>query len=157
MEKNKFSPERVKKMLNHPSSAIEKKGQMRNYKHKKNPPTPITSKESSSKKPLGKAKVILQKASKSHLEQMKCSHNQNYPLFFLEKSKKIKNFKVKERLIALQNIRKLSHQMQQWIYSKMHQDVKVCQNEPIEFYQMIEKREERHFRIDRIIRYLSEP
>lgn len=110
---------------------------------------------------MGKAQIIPQKVPQSALEQMHCTANQNYPLFFLEKSdafnqKKIKNFKTKERLIATCKIKQLSLEMQQWIYSQVSQDVKIIKSDPIEFYDLIEQREERHFRIDRIIQYLSD-
>lgn len=154
MEKSKLTADQLKKLLETPN----KKGKKHAYKHKKATKMPAAV-DPSTRRKMGKAKVILQKSPRSHLEQIHCTVNQSYPLFFLEKlqTKKIKSLEAKERLIALQNIRRLTHLMQQWINVQLHQDVKVCQDKPIEFYNLMEKREERHFSIDRIIKYLSEP
>jgi len=114
------------------------------------------SKLETSDRQLGKANVVLQKGS-TPPEQMSCNQNQNYPLFFIEKAdllrkKMIKNLSFKERFIAARNLKKLSHEMQQWI----HKEVQVQKEENREFYDLLQKREERHFQIDRIIRYLSD-
>lgn len=167
MEKTNISALQFQKLLDTPPS-INKKGKTHSYKHKKTPrihacigALPIK-KNSESKKKLGKANIILQKGPKSHLEQLNCSANQNYPLFFIEKAeelllKKVENYKVKERLIALQNFRRLAYEMQKCISAKIHQEVKMSQKEKVDFYDLLDKREERHFRMDRIIRYLAEP
>lgn len=142
---------------------IEKAKKDRSYKQEKTTPIPQgidnISVQNTKKKvrPLGKAKVILQKNRKSALEQMHCTQNQNYPLFFIEKAeslrmRKVRNVKVKERLIAVRNLKKLSHHMQQW----MHQEVSVLGKNSEEFHELLQRREERHFQIDRIIRYLSD-
>ncbi|MBS0629114.1 MAG: hypothetical protein JSS30_02675 [Verrucomicrobia bacterium] len=166
MEKSKFSSEQLKKLID-TTTTIEKKGKVRSFKHKKPPRVPacvgrLPIKSATSKRKLAKAKVILQKGPKEHLEQLYCSTNQNSLLHFIEKAeelllKKVENVQVKERLIALQNIRKLASQMQRCINSKIHQEIKKDQKGIDEFYDLMAKREERHFRIDRIIRYLAEP
>lgn len=102
---------------------------------------------------MGRAKITLQK--KPLLEQMHCSQNQKYPLFFIEnlQTRKVQNLTLKEHFIAARNLKLLSFQMQNW----MHKKVKILGKETQEFYDLMQKREERHFQIDRIIRYLSEP
>ncbi len=166
MEKSKLSCDQFKEILDR-ATTIEKKGKSRTFKHKKTPRIPACvgklpiKAPSASKRKFAKAKVILQKGPNSHHEQLHCTANQNYPLFFIEKAeelllKKVENYKVKERLIALQNIRKLAREMQQCIHAQIHQEIKKEQKDPTEFYDLLAKREERHFRIDRIIRYLSD-
>lgn len=112
---------------------------------------------SSEIRPLHRAKVIQQKIAKPSPEQMHCTQNQNYPLFFIEKAenlrrKKVSNIKFKERFIAARNFKRLSQMMQHW----MHHEVRVLDNTADEFYNLLQKREERHFQLDRIIRYLSD-
>lgn len=164
MEKSKISPEQLKKLLETPSKKEEK---ARSYKYKKRPRVPVCvgnlpiKSEASSKKKLGKAKVVLQKTPKAPFEQLHCNANQNYPLFFIEKAeellmKKIESYQVKERLVALQNIRRLASQMQQCLNAQIHRQIKTDHHKS-EFYDLLKQREERHFRIDRIIRYLAEP
>ncbi|NGX40033.1 MAG: hypothetical protein KR126chlam1_01373 [Chlamydiae bacterium] len=111
-------------------------------------------------KPIREAKVILQKTPRPALEQLQCTANQKSPLFFIEKAeafraKTIQNFKYKEQIIAKRGIKKLSLEMQRWIYMTIHHEFKVLGKDAEEFYQLIERREERHFQIDRIIKYLS--
>lgn len=172
--KSSESLKRVSKLLDDHKKSIEdpsspKKEKPHTYQLEQPPPLPHGIDQLSlqdnwkapSKRPLGNIKVIPQSPHSITLEQMHCSVNQNYPLFFIEKSeafhlKKVKNFKTKERLIAARNIKKLSLEMQQWIYSQIYRDVKVLGKDPVEFCDLIEKREERHFRIDRIIKYLSD-
>lgn len=109
------------------------------------------------KRRLAKATVV---EGKVPLEQLYCSANQNYPLDIIEKTealqlRKVKSVRVKERFIAARELKKLSHEMQQWIYSQVHQKVEVLGKDHVDFYTLLEKREERHFQIDRIIKYLS--
>jgi len=167
MEKSKISNDQLKVLLDR-ASTIEKKGKTRSFKHKKTPRIPACvgklpiKTPSASKRKIAKAKVILQKGPKSHLEQLHCTANQNYPLYFIEKAeellmKKVENYKVKERLIALQNIRLLASQMQKCIHAQIHQEIKKEEQGFEEFHDFLAKREERHFRIDRIIRYLADP
>jgi hypothetical protein len=161
MEKSNLSTEKLKKLLETPPKKTEKP---RSYKYKKTPRVPVCIgelpiKNTTAKKRLGKAKIILQKGPKAPFEQLSCTANQNYPLFFIEKAeelllKKVEKYKVKERLIALQNIRRLANQMQQCINTQILAQV---QKEKSDFYELLKQREERHFRIDRIIRYLAEP
>jgi|GEM_PF-2956379 len=101
-------------------------------------------------------KVVVQKKKGLNLEQLHCSQNQNSPLFFIEKAealqlKKVHSVKAKERLIALRNLRRMSHRMQKW----MHQEVKVLGKDSAAFTDLIQRREERLFQIDRTIRYLG--
>lgn len=162
MEKSNLSNEKLQKLLETPPKKTEKS---RSYKYKKTPRVPVCigalpiKSISSTKKKLGKAKIVLQRGPKAPFEQMSCTANQNYPLFFIEKAeelllKKVERYKVKERLIALQNIRRLANQMQQCINIQIHSQV---QKEKSDFYELLKQREERHFRIDRIIRYLADP
>ncbi|NGX48153.1 MAG: hypothetical protein K1000chlam3_01543 [Chlamydiae bacterium] len=164
MKKNDSTHLRIKTLISKAvKEEIEKTKKSRTYKTEKTTPIPpgidtISVKNTKKKgRPLGKAKVILQKNQKSTFEQMHCTQNQNYPLFFIEKAerlrmRKVRNVKVKERLIVARNLKKLSHQMQQW----MHQEIRVLGEDSQEFYELLERREERHFQIDRIIRYLSD-
>lgn len=139
------------------------KGKARNFEHEVNtllPPFPQNS--TPSPKPNRETKVIEETIPRFAQDQLHCSANQSYPLFFLEKldalqSKRIKTFRIKERLIVIRNLKQISHDMQKWISTKVTQNVKVLGQESIELHQMMERREERHFRIDRIIRYLAEP
>lgn len=162
MEKNKISTEKLKELL---ETTPKKAAKSYSYKYKKTPRVPVCVGElpikngTATKKKLGKAKIVLQKGPKAPFEQLSCTANQKYPLFFIEKAeelllKKVERYKVKERLIALQNIRRLANQMQQCINAQIHSQVK---NDKSDFYELLKQREERHFRIDRIIRYLAEP
>lgn len=158
MEENDTSEKRIKEILAQAAKTeIEKKE--RAYKEKKGLLISQSLKkispkqESKKKRSLGRAKITLQK--KPLLEQMHCSQNQKYPLFFIEnlQTRKVQNLTLKEHFIAARNLKLLSFQMQNW----MHKKVKILGKETQEFYDLMQKREERHFQIDRIIRYLSEP
>lgn len=165
MKKNDSSERRIKELISKAAKTeIEKTKKKRAYQEEKSPPIPSSLERVSlqstkkSNRSLGKAKIIPQKLPKVALEQMHCTHNQNYPLFFIEKAealhvRRIRNVKVKERFIAARNLKNLSYQMQVW----MHKEVKILGKDSQEFYDLLRKREERHFQIDRIIRYLSEP
>lgn len=88
-----------------------------------------------------------------------CSINRNYLFFNVQYSKTLKKRKIinkdaKEKLIAIQKMKIFSHEMQQWICKELGNRVSI-EDEPIEFYDLLQKREERHFQIDRVIRYLS--
>lgn len=160
MEKKGPTQSRIKELLSEASKVEKTKD--RDYQREDASPIPsgmedvaITKMETSDRE-LGKANIVLQKGSKPP-EQMNCNQNQNYPLFFIEKAdllrkKMIKNLSFKERFIAARNLKKLSHEMQQWI----HKEVQVQKEDNQEFYDLLQKREERHFQIDRIIRYLSD-
>ncbi len=160
MEKKGSTQSRIKELLSEASKVEKTKD--RDYQREDPHPIPkgmeevsVTKMEASDRK-LGKANVVLQKGSKPP-EQINCNQNQNYPLFFIEKAdllrrKMVKNISFKERFIAARNLKKLSHEMQQWIYK----EVQVQKEENREFYDLLQKREERHFQIDRIIRYLSD-
>lgn len=160
MEKKGPTQSRIRELL---SKAQEpEKSKNREYQKEELSPIPggmeevTISKLETSDRKLGKANIVLQKGSKPP-EQMNCNQNQNYPLFFIEKAdllrkKMVKNLSFKERFIAARKLKKLSHEMQQWI----HKEVQVQKEENREFYDLLQKREERHFQIDRIIRYLSD-
>ncbi|NGX59789.1 MAG: hypothetical protein KR126chlam3_00946 [Chlamydiae bacterium] len=164
MKKNESAHLRIKKLISKTAKGeIDKQKKEHSYKKEESPPLPsgienISVRDTPKRRrPLGKAKVILQKPSKSVLEQLYCTQNQNYPLFFIEKAealqmRKVRNVKVKERFIATRSLKKLSHSMQQW----MHKEVSILGENSEEFYELIQRREERHFQIDRIIRYLSD-
>lgn len=110
-------------------------------------------------KSLKRTHIIPQKKREPSFEQKHCIPNQNYPLIYLEalKQRHIANDGVKERWIATRNLKLISLQMQQWIYAKLHHQVQLKNQKGEEsFHQLIEKREERHFQIDRIIKYLSD-
>jgi len=154
-----ISINRIKKLIAKSKEFLERQIQKKEKSHAyaKRKPLPIFSfGEKNSQRKIS-AKIDSQQSLKPAIEQMHCSANQNYPLFFLHSlhRKKIENFKFKEQLIATRNLRKLSHEMQQWIYFKAHHKIRLFEKEPIEFYDLLEKREERHFQIDRIIKYLS--
>lgn len=168
MKKEKSSAHRVKQLISKARSESPLENKQRNYRHERSAPIPkgidgiSFSKSSENKRKIAGAKVILQKSSKKTLEQLHCTHNQNYPLFFIEKAealqmKHIENLRVKERIIAARSIKILSMEIQKWIYAHVHQKVKIIDDDALEFCNLLEKREERHFRIDRIIKYLSEP
>ncbi|NGX37084.1 MAG: hypothetical protein K1000chlam2_00234 [Chlamydiae bacterium] len=152
------------KQLLHLDHQLQKR--KHDYQHHKTPLVPEgidkipLGTNNKTKKKLRKANVIPQKSRKSPFEQLHCTQNQNYPLFFIEKAealrmRKVKNFRVKEHLIATRNIKRLSNEMQKWIYFQIHQDIKIVKENPVEFYHLLEKREERHFQIDRMIKLLS--
>ena len=124
------------------------------FKHKKPVPLP---KSPQAAKPITRAHVVLQKKINVSFEQKHCIPNQKYPLIYLEalKQRHIANDGVKERWIATRNLKLISLQMQQWIYSKLDHQIRPENQEDPTFHQLIEKREERHFQIDRIIKYLS--
>jgi len=172
---NQASADRVKKYLagdesSFPGKIVSKNAKKYSFKREESPPLPSgldqisirDPKEESGHRKIGKAQVIVQKAPKSAMEQVHCTTCQNYPLFFIEKSeamqkKKIKSVSAKEQFIATRNMKKLSIEMQQWIYSEVERNrVKILKEDPAELHDLIEKREERHFRIDRIIQYLSD-
>ena len=156
------SARRIEKILKKKStSTLSTSNKRHDYQQRKSLaiPSSISPKgKHVSKRSFGKAQVILQKTPKSTLEQMHCTPNQKYPLFLLEafQQRKIENIHFKELLIATRNLKQLSHEMQRWMHAHCHQEIKVIKDEPIEFYDLLERREERHFRIDRIIRYLSD-
>ena len=163
MTKKTLSKVNFEQFLHPDSQSQERK---HDYSHHKTPLVPEGIDEiplginSKTKKKLQKTKVIPQKSCKYPLEQLYCTQNQNYPLFFIEKSeafrmRKVKSFRVKEHLIATRNIKRLSNEMQKWIYSQIHQDIKVVKKDPVEFYRLLERREERHYQIDRMIKLLS--
>ena len=130
--------------------------QSKAHKFQHNKPLPLP-KAPSSAKPLKKAQVIPQKKRDASFEQLHCIPNQKYPLIYLEalKQRHIASTGAKERWIATRNLKLISLQMQQWIYAKLHHQVRPANQEENTFHQLIEKREERHFQIDRIIKYLS--
>lgn len=166
MKKSKNAADRVKNLLKE-ASYKQIRERHHDYIHEKTTPLPAgiqsisVRKVEEGKRRLGKAKVIPQKSSKFSLEQLHCTYNQNYPLFFIEKAeafqmKNIQNLKVKERMIATRNIKKLSLEIQKWIYSQVHQEVTVLREDTLEFCNLLERREERHYQFDRIIKYLSD-
>lgn len=166
MEKNTIPSEQLKELM-HAAAVAAPKSKSRTIKHKKTPRIPacvgkLPIKAETSKRTLAQTSVVLQKAPKSHYEQLSCNANQKNPLFLIEKAeelmlKKVENFKVKERLIALQSIRRLAAAMQQCIHAQIRGQIQKESRGTEEFYDLLAKREERHFRLDRIIRYLSDP
>ncbi len=168
MKKDKSAAHRVQELISHATPKAPHEKKQRDYKHEETAPIPrgieniSPSKSSVSNRKMGGVKIIPQKPSKNALEQLHCSQNQNYPLFFIEKAealqlKNIQSLRVKERIIAGRNIKNVSIEIQKSIYAQVTQDVKIYQDETLEFRNLIENREERHFRMDRIIKYLSDP
>lgn len=168
-EKPPPSASRVAKAFANKNRVSSSKNRAHKYKKEKAPPVPSGLDQLSfapvgklKTKPMGQAEIIPQKISFSALEQLHCSACQNYPLSFLEKwealqKRSIKNCPFKEQLIATRNLKKLSLEMQQWIYSQVEGGrVKAFEDSSMELEQLIEKREERHFRIDRILQYLTD-
>lgn len=112
-------------------------------------------KKSSSKK-LNKAHILSSPGAKVPLEQLYCTVNQNYPLFSLNKTGKFKSLNSKEKLIAMRNLKNIAYEMQRWFYAQI-KSVKVFkEGEEEEWCDLQQKHEERHFQIDRIIKYLSD-
>lgn len=160
MQENETSERRIKEILAQAAKVkVEKKD--RAFKEKKTQSISTNLRNISPrqdkrrKRVLGMAKIIRQKTATATLEQMHCSHNQKYPLLFIEAMhmRKVQNITVKEHFIAARNLKLLTLQMQNWVHKK----VKILGKGTQEFYDLIQKREERHFQIDRIIRYLSDP
>ena len=163
MEKSQTTDEFAKKIIVESGSSPKKRQKKHAYLHEKTTPIPggIKNISKKSKERLKKATIIPQKTPALALEQIHCNTNQNYPLFYIQKSeafliKKFRNVNIKERWVAARKIKKLSHEMQQWIHSHVYRKINVIEKNPIEFYELLEKREERHFQIDRIIKYLSD-
>lgn len=114
------------------------------------------SSKKNSPRSLKKANILSSQKGKIHLEQFHCTINQNYPLSFIKKLGNIKSIHYKEKLIAMRNLKNFSHEMQKWIYAHIPQDVKIFKEGEDPWHDLQAKREERHFQIDRIIKYLSE-
>lgn len=148
----------VEKKSDPPISPHKKNEKNRNYQKTLSVKKNINnfSGEKNSSRKLKKAHVLSGKEGKIPLEQLFCSINQNYPLFFLKKMGKIKSLPYKEKLIAIRNLKNFTHEMQKWICANIQQEVKVYKEKEESWRDLLEKREERHFQIDRIIKYLSE-
>lgn len=114
--------------------------------------------ERESRRVFSNAKIIPQKEGSLALEQLVCSSNSKYILRYLEThffhGKTVRAYHVKELLIGMRTIKEFSQQMQRWISAQFCHTVEMTRETP-EFAELIERREERHFQIDRIIRYLS--
>ena len=168
MEKKKSAEQIAKEVISHTEQGRRgAKGKKHAYQHEKTLYVPEEYHRSVLCEPLtsrkiGKAKIIPQKSRKAPLEQIHCSANQNYPLYFIEKSeaflkRNVQTVKTKERWVATRSIKRLSHEMQKWISSQFQHKIQVSNKDPIELYHLLERREERHYQIDRIIKYLSDP
>jgi len=137
------------------SASIPLKSKAHQFKYNKSFPLP---KGPIKGKSLKSAHVTAKNKENTSFEQMHCIPNQKYPLIYLEalKQRHIASDGAKERWIATKNLKLISLQMQQWIYAKLHHQVHPKNQKEVEsFHQLLEKREERHFQIDRIIKYLS--
>ena len=125
-----------------------------NFQVRKPIPRPKSTAQS---KELKGTTVVPQKRKEVSFEQKYCIPNQNYPLIHLEalKRRQFTNAGAKERWIATRNLRHLSYEMQKWICAQLHHKIKLLGRDKSSFYHLVERREERHFQIDRIIKYLS--
>jgi hypothetical protein len=100
-----------------------------------------------------------------------CSLNQRYPLLLhFEKGlneRKIKSLQHKEQLIASKNFKKFARQTQDWMYAQFQHRVKVIKedvkdaanesdNSQVQWEEFLNSKEERHFQINRVIKYLSD-
>jgi len=111
---------------------------------------------------LENSRISKREKSLLHQELLNCTVNQKSMLFLVQQleefqKRKIKSLKVKERLIALRKIKQLSYKMQKGIFSQMAQDIEQMGKDPKVVEEFAARREERHFQIDRIIKYLSNP
>ena len=89
-----------------------------------------------------------------------CSLNQKHLLLYRRgelASQRVKFWDIKERLIATKRLKKISHQYPQ--FSGAHHKVNVIQASTAEstpWEELLPNKEERHFSIGRIIKYLSD-
>lgn len=158
------SAKRIKNLMRKSQTPAEvsshKKEKNHQYKKTLSLPTNIHAlslkEKKNSSKQWKKTNILSSNKEKISLEQLYCTSNQNYPLFFLKKMGKITSLQCKEKLIAMRNLKTLTYEMQKWIHTHITKEVKVFEEEEKQWRDLLDKREERHFQIDRIIKYLSE-
>lgn len=152
MKKDKATDSLVKKHLE--AQRVEENGKPHQFRHKKSLPLP---KSPRSEKRLSKVSLTPKEKTKISFVQNHCTPNPRYPMLYLEalKNRKIANDGVRELLIAKRNLQQSTFEMQKWIHSQINRKISLLNEEAEPYYNLVEKREERHFQMDRIIKYLS--
>lgn len=94
------------------------------------------------------------------VDQFKCSLSEKTPLFLIDQlaafqNKSIRNIQVKERLLAARRLKAMSQQMHQWVEKRLNHRVSLTKKEA-EWVPHKTREEERHFLIERVIKYLTD-
>lgn len=93
---------------------------------------------------------------------LRCSLSEKTPLFLIDQrkvflNKQIKDLRVKEQLLAARRLKSIGQHMHAWIQHRLHQQITHQSEQSSKAGEgNVLKHEERHFLIDRVIKYLTD-